>query len=79
MELWVRAENGKTIKIQGSLKTVFETVKEQFSQSPQILAFNGTKRERRRFKKELREANRDLLKAAERYINWYKNCRRLFS
>ncbi|SMP14346.1 hypothetical protein SAMN06265339_1326 [Desulfurobacterium pacificum] len=79
MELWVRAEDGKSVKFQGSLKAVFEAVKEKFSQSPQILAFNGTKRERRRFKRELREANKDLLKAAENYINWYKRCRRLFS
>jgi len=78
MELWVKAGEEK-IKIQGSLKSIFETVKEKFSDSPEILAFNGTKKERRRFKRELRCAGRDLLKAAQNYLNWYKNCRRLFS
>jgi len=80
MELWVRAKEGeKSVKIQGSLKKVFEEVKEKFNESPQILAFNGTKRERRRFKRELRQAGRDLLKAAENYLNWYKSCKRLFN
>jgi len=79
MELWVKGENGENRKLQGSLKAIFEEIKKEFKTSPQILAFNGTKRERRRFKKELREANKDLLKAAENYINWYKNCKRLFS
>jgi len=78
MELWVRA-NGETVKLQGSLKVIFEAVLEKFKENPQILAFNGTKRERRRFKRELREAGRDLLKAAENYLNWYRSCKRLFS
>ena len=79
MELWVRGENGETVKLQGSLKAIFEALLEKFKENPQILAFNGTKRERRRFKRELREAGRDLLKAAENYLNWYRNCKRLFS
>ncbi|WP_456341948.1 hypothetical protein [Thermovibrio sp.] len=80
MELWVRAKEGeKSIKIQGSLKKVFEEVKEKFNESPQILAFNGTKKERRRFKRELRQAGKDLLKAAENYLSWYKSCKRLFN
>jgi len=80
MELWVRAKEGeKSVKIQGSLKKVFEEVKEKFNESPQILAFNGTKRERRRFKRELRQAGRNLLKAAENYLRWYKSCKKLFS
>jgi thiamine pyrophosphate-dependent acetolactate synthase large subunit-like protein len=78
MELWVR-DGEKSVKIQGSLKAVYEELLNRFKESPQILAFNGTKRERRRFKKELRQANRDLLKAAQNYLNWYKNCKRLFS
>jgi hypothetical protein len=79
MELWVRGKDGKPVKIQGSLKAVSEKLLELFDESPQILAFNGTKRERRRFKRELREAGKDLLKAAQNYVNWYKSCRRLFS
>ncbi len=78
MELWVRA-NGETVKLQGSLKAIFERLSKEFNESPQILAFNGTKRERRRFKRELRCAGKDLLKAAENYLNWYKSCKRLFS
>ncbi|WP_456456012.1 hypothetical protein [Thermovibrio sp.] len=77
MELWVR--NGEeVVKYQGSLKNIFEKLL-SLSASPEILAFNGTKRERRRFKRELRKANRDLLKAANNYLNWYKSCKRLFS
>ena len=78
MELWVRDKEGKTVKFQGSLKAIFDKILENFTESPQILAFNGTKRERRRFKRELREAGRDLLKAAQNYVNWYNNCKRLF-
>ncbi|MEO2065285.1 MAG: hypothetical protein ABGX17_02140 [Desulfurobacteriaceae bacterium] len=77
MELWVRVKEGeKSQKIQGSLKRIFEQIKENYNQSPQILAFNGTKRERRRFKRELRQAGKDLLKAAENYLNWYRRCKR---
>jgi len=80
MELWVRGkESEKSVKLQGSLKKIFEELLERFEESPQILAFNGTKRERRRFKRELRHAGKDLLKAAENYLNWYKNCKRLFN
>ena len=78
MELWVRA-SGETVKLQGSLKAIYESLLEKFKESPQILAFNGTKKERRRFKRELRCAGRDLLKAAENYLNWYRKCRRLFN
>ena len=78
MELWVKAGN-EVVKLQGSLKAVFEAVKEKFNESPQIMAFNGTKRERRRFKRELRCAGRDLLKAADNYLSWYRSCKRLFS
>jgi len=78
MELYVRA-NGETVKLQGSLKAIFERLLQEFKESPEILAFNGTKRERRRFKRELRCAGRDLLKAAENYLNWYRSCKRLFS
>ncbi|SNR87798.1 hypothetical protein [Desulfurobacterium atlanticum] len=78
MELWVKAGE-ETVKIQGSLKSIFETVKNKFTETPKILAFNGTKRERRRFKKELRFAKKDLIKAAENYLIWYKSCKRLFS
>ncbi len=78
MELWIR-DNGETVKLQGSLKAIFEEIIKNHSQSPQILAFNGTKKERRRFKRELRCANKDLLKAAQNYLNWYRSCRRLFS
>ncbi|ADU97165.1 hypothetical protein [Thermovibrio ammonificans] len=77
MELWVR-DGEKSVKLQGSLKAIYEKLLE-FKESPQILAYNGTKRERRRFKRELRRAGKDLLKAAENYLNWYKSCRRLFS
>ncbi|MEO2068527.1 MAG: hypothetical protein ABGX27_03355 [Desulfurobacteriaceae bacterium] len=79
MELWVRDNSGSTVKLQGSLKAIYEALLEKFNENPQILAFNGTKRERRRFKRELRCAGRDLLKAAENYLRWYKSCRRLFS
>ena len=78
MELWVRSSGG-TVKLQGSLKAIFEKLTREFKESPEILAFNGTKKERRRFKRELRHAGRDLLKAAENYLSWYRNCRRLFS
>ncbi len=78
MELWIRA-NGETVKLQGSLKAIFEKVFENHTESPQILAFNGTKRERRRFKRELRYAGKDLLKAAQNYLSWCKSCRKLFS
>jgi len=78
MELWVR-EGDKSLKLQGSLKKIFEEVLQRFNQSPQILSYHGTKRERRRFKRELRHAQRDLIKAAENYLSWYKNCKRLFS
>ncbi|RUM90740.1 MAG: hypothetical protein DSZ26_02230 [Thermovibrio sp.] len=78
MELWVR-DGGKTVKIQGSLSAISEKILEQFKESPEILAFNGTKKERRRFKRELRCSKRDLIKAAQNYLNWYRNCKRLFS
>ncbi|WP_457677721.1 hypothetical protein [Thermovibrio sp.] len=76
MELWVRAKEGeKSLKIQGSLKKVFEELLNNFQTSPQILSFHGTKRERRRFKRELRQSGKDLLKAAQNYLNWYKSCK----
>ncbi|WP_163329556.1 hypothetical protein GFV12_01630 [Desulfurobacterium thermolithotrophum] len=78
MELWVKV-GGETVKLQGSLKAIYESLLEKFNENPQILAFNGTKKERRRFKRELRCASRDLLKAAKNYLNWYKNCKRLFN
>ncbi|RUM87947.1 MAG: hypothetical protein DSZ25_02790 [Thermovibrio sp.] len=78
MELWVR-DGDRVVKIQGSLRAISERILEEFKESPEILAFTGTKRERRRFKRELRCAGRDLLKAAENYLNWYRSCKRLFS
>ena len=79
MELWVRV-NGKVVKLQGSLKAVFDAILAEFKESgAQVLAFTGTKRERRRFKRELREAGADIVRAAENYISWYRNCKRLFS
>ncbi len=78
MELWVR-DGGKVVKYQGSLKKVFEELLSSSSGSPEILAFNGTKRERRRFKRELRKAGKNVLKAADNYLKWYKSCKRLFN
>ncbi|OMH39826.1 hypothetical protein [Desulfurobacterium indicum] len=78
MELWVRAGDEK-VKLQGSLKAIYQALLEKFKESPQILAFNGSKKERRRFKRELRAAKKDLLKAAENYLNWVKGCKRLFN
>ncbi len=73
MRLYV-AVNGQKFKFIGNMAKAFQQLTETVSegQTVRILTiFYDSKKEKRRFKRELREAGGDLLKAARNYLDWW--------
>jgi len=71
MELWVKI-NGEKKKYQGSFCAVMENlVKDGKGKEIQILCIHAPPRERRRWKRELRWYDRDVLKTASAIATWF--------
>jgi len=73
MELW--AKIGKTNKkFQGSMRSVMESLLKEAKgkKTVQLLSFHAGKKERRRLKRELRKAQKDLVTTAENIVSWYQ-------
>ncbi|MCX7642685.1 MAG: hypothetical protein N2116_02595 [Armatimonadetes bacterium] len=73
MRLYVAVDNQK-FKFVGNMAKTFQQLTETVSegQSVRVLTiFYDSKKEKRRFKRELREAGGNLLKAAQNYLNWW--------
>ncbi len=71
MELWVKI-NGEKKKYQGSFRSVMESlVKEGKGKEVQILCMHAPPRERRRWKRELRWYDRDVLRTASAIATWF--------
>ncbi|MEZ8221902.1 hypothetical protein GG496_002072 [Candidatus Fervidibacteria bacterium JGI MDM2 JNZ-1-D12] len=73
MRLYVAVDSQK-FKFMGNMAKTFQQLTETVSegQTVRVLTiFYDSKKEKRRFKRELREAGGDLLKAAQNYLNWW--------
>lgn len=71
MELWVKI-NGEKKKYQGSFGTVMENlVKDGKGKEVQILCMHAPSRERRRWKREYRWYDKDILKTASAIARWF--------
>jgi len=71
MELWVKIGDEK-VKLQGSMVKVLEEVLQRANgKEVQLLSFHTGQKERRRLKRELRCANKNLVEAAKNYVRWY--------
>ena len=72
VEIWVKVGDEKK-KFQGSFRKVMEDIlKEGQGKEVALLSFHADQKQRRRLKRELRAAGKDLLKAAERITEWFK-------
>jgi hypothetical protein len=74
MRLYVAVDSQK-FKFVGSMATAFKQLTETVSegQTVRILTiFYDSKKEKRRFKRELREAGGDLVQAAKNYLKWWE-------
>jgi hypothetical protein len=70
MELWAKIGDEK-VKFQGSMFNVLKQVLEKGQgKEVQLLSFHAGQKERRRLKRELRCANKNLVEAARNYIRW---------
>ena len=70
MELWVKIGDDK-VKFQGSMFNVLKQVLEKGQgKEVQLLSFHAGQKERRRLKRELRCANKNLVEAARNYVRW---------
>jgi len=71
MELWAKIGEEK-VKLQGSMFNVLKQLLEKGrGQEVKLLSFHAGQKERRRLKRELRCANKNLLEAARNYVRWY--------
>ncbi len=71
MELWAKIGDEK-VKFQGSMVRVLEELLEKANgKEVQLLSFHAGQKERRRLKRELRCANKNLLEAARNYVRWF--------
>ncbi|MFN3421992.1 MAG: hypothetical protein ACK40X_09750 [Armatimonadota bacterium] len=73
MRLYV-AIDGEKFKFVGNMAKAFQQLTETISegQTVRVLTiFYDSKKEKRRFKRELRDAGGDLLKAAQNYLKWW--------
>ncbi len=72
MELWAKIGDEK-VKLQGSMLKVMEEIvklaKEKGADA-QLLSFHAGQKERRRLKRELRCAGKNLVEAARNYARW---------
>ncbi len=75
MELWAKV-NGEVKKFQGSMLKVMKDLASL--SKAELCAVNASKKELRRFKREFRKSGRDLVKAAQSYVNWASSCKVLF-
>lgn len=78
MRLYV-AVDGQKFKFFGNMAKAFQQLTEAVSegQTVRILTiFYDSKKEKRRFKRELREAGGDLLQAARNYLEWWTEIQR---
>ena len=71
MELWAKIGEEK-VKLQGSMLKVMEELLEKAKKGGEVklLSFHAGQKERRRLKRELRCANKDLVAAARNYVRW---------
>lgn len=73
MRLYV-AIDGEKFKFAGNMAKTFQQLTKTISegQTVRVLTiFYDSKKEKRRFKRELRNAGDDLLKAAQNYLKWW--------
>ncbi len=71
MELWAKIGEEK-VKLQGSMVKVLEELLEKGKDKEvQLLSFHAGQKERRRLKRELRCANKNLIEAARNYVRWF--------
>ncbi len=71
MELWVKI-NGEKKKYQGSFGVVMENlIKDGKGKEVQILCMHASPRERRRWKREYRWYDKDILKTASAIARWF--------
>ncbi len=71
MELWAKID-GQIKKFQGSFKKVMEDiVREGRGKEVQLMSFHAEQKVRRRFKRELREYDKDLVKTASAIAIWF--------
>ena len=70
MELWANI-GGEKFKFQGSFKSVMEQLLEKAKdKEAKLLSFHTGQKERRRFKRDYRAANKDLVQLAKNYLAW---------
>jgi len=70
MELWAKIGDEK-VKFQGSMFNVLKQVLERGQgKEVKLLSFHAGQKERRRLKRELRCANKNLVEAARNYVRW---------
>ena len=70
MELWAKIGDEK-VKFQGSMFNVLKQVLEKGQgKEIKLLSFHAGQKERRRLKRELRCANKNLVEAARNYVRW---------
>ena len=72
MELWAKIGEEK-VKLQGSMLKVMEELLQRAKESGadvQLLSFHAGQKERRRLKRELRCAGKNLVEAARNYVRW---------
>ncbi len=70
MELWAKIGDEK-VKFQGSMFNVLKQVLEKGQgKEVKLLSFHAGQKERRRLKRELRCANKNLVEAARNYVRW---------
>jgi hypothetical protein len=72
MELWAKIGDEK-VKLQGSMLKVMEelvNLAREKGGEVQLLSFHAGQKERRRLKRELRCAGKNLVEAARNYVRW---------
>lgn len=73
MRLYIAAD-GQKLKFTGNLVKVFRQLLNSVSEGQEVsilTIFYDSKKEKRRFKRELKDSGRDLLKAAKNYLEWW--------
>ncbi len=73
MRLYVAIDDEK-FKFAGNMAKAFQQLTETISEGRTVRVltiFYDSKKEKRRFKRELRSAGGDLLKAAQNYLKWW--------
>ncbi len=73
MRLYVEVDSQR-LKFVGNMAKTFRQLTETVSEGQKVRVltiFYDSKKEKRRFKREVREAGGDLLKAAQNYLKWW--------